>query len=204
MKLLQTNWMIVVAGTLLYWAVTAVLLLRFDPPAVVAAHAGSAEASWEKGPSWEFHNPELDRLVEELKEEKASVAQRAEQLRLLEQRLQAERTEINQVTQMVHQLQMEFEKNFLSVRGEEAANLKKIVKLFSAMDPETTVSLFQEMTDDEVVKYLMIMKDADSAAILETLARQGEEETRRVTLWTERLKAALYRSALTNQSLSAP
>jgi flagellar motility protein MotE (MotC chaperone) len=197
-RLLQSGWFCMLAGAVLYWGVTLSLLMGAKPPP--ANQFANEGPVWNKGPSWDFFNPELDRLVDELKKEKLALNQRAKNLDELEARLQAERAEINQVTQTVYQLRFEYDKNYLHVREEEALNLKKMAKLYAAMSPEVAVSLFKEMTDDDVVKILVLMKDTDAVTILESLAKQGEAETRRVAALTDRWKATLYRNASTNNA----
>ena len=61
--------------------------------------------------------------------------------------------------------------------------------------PSLTISLFDKMTDGEVVKYLVLMKDLDTAALFEAMAKKGEAQTRRVGLLTQRLKETLVRNA---------
>ena len=193
-RLFQSGWMCALLGTLAYWTVTIHLLLGLKPPPKVHASSWDDQAST-AGPSWEFFNPEIDRLAEELKREREALHLRKKELDELALRLAAERAEINQVTQTVHRLQMDFDQGFLKVQEEETANLKKLARLFTTMDPEITVKLFDKMSDDEVVKYLVQMKDTDTVAILEAMAKKGDAQTRRVGSLTERLRETLYRNA---------
>lgn len=193
-KLLQSGWMCVLLGTLSYWGVTVMLLSGFNPPkrVVQATEEANPEPVWTKAPSWEFFNPELIRLVDELKKKRVALQAKAKELEDWEMRLRAEQAEINQVTQTVHRLRMEFDRNFVKVEGEEAANLKKLAKLFSTMEAKTTVKLFEKMEDSDIVKYLLVMKDKDKVKILEELASGGAEQTDRVRKLTEMLKTTLY------------
>lgn len=190
-RLLQSGWMCALLGTVIFWATTVPLLLGIKPPPRV--HAAANETTSTSGPSWEFNNPEMDRLTEELLRERETLNLRKKELDELALRLAAERAEINQVTQTVHQLQIDFGKGFLKVQQEESANLKKLARLFTTMNPDITVSLFEKMSDDDVVKYLVQMKDTDTVAIFEAMAKKGEAHTRRVGALTERLKETLYR-----------
>ena len=71
-------------------------------------------------------------LVAELKKEKEAVGIREQQLNDLALRLQNERTELNQITQKVFQMQREFDTNVVRVREEELPNLKRLVKVYSS------------------------------------------------------------------------
>ncbi|MEI6723992.1 MAG: hypothetical protein WCO67_24785, partial [Betaproteobacteria bacterium] len=170
MKTLQSPWVAGLLGLLLY-AATTFMLWRPLTPGPMQPAAGAPN---EPGPSWTFHNEEIDQLVTELKKEKDSLAVRAKQLDGLEARLLSERKEINQVTQHVHQLQVEFDSNVTRAFDEEKVNLKKLAKMYAAMTPEGSAAIFKQLDDSSLVKIMMFMKEAETAPILELMAKQGE------------------------------
>jgi flagellar motility protein MotE (MotC chaperone) len=145
------------------------------------------------GPSWEFSNPEADQLVTELKEEKSAVATRQQELNEMATRLDAERSELGQVTQSVRQLQNDFDKSVLHVQTDETANLKKLAKVYSEMDPQTAADVFVEMDDVSIVKIMIFMKDSETAGILEALAKKGKPQAHRTAMISDRLRLASTR-----------
>ena len=191
-RLLQSNWVVMVLGMVLYLAVTAVLL----PPAKIFArvHPPSAATGHTRGASWDFFNPELDRLMEELTKERKAVAAREEQLNELSTRLDAERTELNIVLQSMQRTQKEFDRNIVRVRDEESANLKKLAKVYANMSPEGAATIIKQMEDDQIVKFMVFMKENESAPLLETFAKLGEAEAKRAAAVTERLRRAIFRN----------
>jgi len=197
-KILHSGWLSGLLGTVLYLGTTAMLLSPAKVLQGVHARAESGEDTSPK-PSWEFSNPELDRLIAELKKEKESLATREQQLSELAARLQAERAELNQVTQTVHQLQMEFEKGVLRVREEETANLKKTAKMYAAMSPDGAAPIVKQLEDDQILKFLVFMKDNESGPLLEYLGRLGSAEAKRAAALTERLRTTLYRNQTPKQ-----
>ena len=181
-----------ICGAVLYFLGTVVF---WKPPVALQATVSSeATAATHNGPSWEFTNPEADQLVSELKDERAAVKKREQELDALAVRLAAEQTEINQATQSVYQLQMDFDKNVVRIKEEETANLKKLAKVYSAMTPESAAKVFTEMDDQAVIKIMVFMKDSDTAAILEAIAKTGSTEAKRVAVLSETLRLATYRS----------
>ena len=190
-SLLQSKWMVLLMGAVLY-LVTTVLVWQPLPAPRPTSDDGHAAFS-PKGPSWDFANPEMDQLVEELKKERTTLADREQKLNELATRLQTERMELNQVTQTVHQLQREFDASVLRVQEEEVANLKKLAKLYSAMDPTSAALILKELDEPAIVKILVFMKDSEVAPILESLAKKGETDARRVASISERLRLAIYR-----------
>ena len=122
------------------------------------------------------------------------MAAREQQLNELATRLQAERAEINQVTQTVFRLQLEFDRNALRVREDEAANLKKLAKIYSTMTPEGATMIIRQLEDEEIAKLLVIMKESEAAPLLENLAKLGETEAKRAAALSERLRKSIRRT----------
>ena len=189
MKILQTTWVTAAVGTVLFLG-TMVMLLR--PQQFVAARptrpaAGDASAHAPTS-SWEFRSPEADQLTAELKTERAAVAQKEKQLNDLAARLQAERSELNIITQSVHRMQVEFDRTVVRVREEELGNLKKLARTYATMTPEGAAAILRQQEDDSAVKILVFMKEGETAPILETLARLGETEAKRAATLADRLR----------------
>ena len=193
-KILQSKWTVLLLGGALYLGVTAFFL---SPAKVFSRGLPTpvVEANPSTGPSWDFFNPEVDRLINELAKEKKAVAARDEQLNELGTRLEAERAELNIVLQSMRRMQKEFDHNVLRVREEETANLKKLAKVYAAMSPEGAAPIFKQMDDDQIVKILIYMKEGETAPLLENFAKLGEAETKRAATISERLRSTIFRSA---------
>src|SRR5579862_4769804 len=149
-RLLRSSWTVALAGGLLYLATTAALLRpgRFESTAVASTESTPQPAG---EASWNFRNPEFEQWVEELKHEREAVAQRAQQLQELQKRLDAERQEILTVTQTVHQLQMDFDRNVVRIKEQQLENLKRQTKIVAAMSPEGAAAMLNEMPEDQTV-----------------------------------------------------
>jgi len=137
---------------------------------------------------WQRHDPEVDQLLHEVKNEKELLARRAAELKELEARLAAERAELNQVTQRVAQIQQEFDQSVIRIKEEEAPNLKRLAKLYMTMTPEGASAIFRELDDEVVVKLLTFMKEDQSAPLLEAMAQQGEEQAKRAASLAEAMR----------------
>ena len=191
--ILQAGWLVPLLGTLLYLGTTAAFL----SPGKVLQNIRLGETAEQMpvpGPSWDFFNPEVDRLIAELKKEKENLTTRNQQLNELATRLQAERAELNQVTQAVHQLQLEFDKKTVRVREEETANLKKMAKMYAAMSPEGAAPIIKQLEDEQILKFIVFMKDNESGPLLENLGKLGEADAKRAAVLTDRLRTILYRN----------
>lgn len=188
-KLLQSTWTASLLGALLFWATVVAL---WQPPMVARGQAGlSANSTHGQAASWEFHNPEVDLLITELKLEKERLAKQALELSELAERLHTERLELNQVTQMVSQLQLEFDRNIVRVTAEEAANVKRLARTYAAMSPEGAAAILRQLDETTQLKILTQMKESEIAVLLEAIGRQSEAEARRVAALSERLRLSL-------------
>jgi flagellar motility protein MotE (MotC chaperone) len=198
-RILQSGWFAMLLGALLFLGVTAVLMARAPLAPVNTHELERAAAQPEPGPAWDFVNPELDRLVDELKKEKEVLDQRAQQLKELADRLEAERAEINVITQAVHRIRSEFEQKVVQVREEEVANLKRLAKMYASMSPEDAAGILRQMDDEPALKFMVFMKDAETGPILEALSKLGDADAKRAAALTDRLRTTVYRAALPKQ-----
>ncbi len=187
MKLLQAPITAITMGGFSF-LLTFFLLLNRMPQTSATSPQSEAEGE-ERAPEdfWKNHNPEVDQLLQEIKREKEGLAKREGELRELATRLQAERAEINTVTQRVAQLQADFDQSVIKVKEEETPNLKKMAKLYTSMSPEATLAIFKEMDDPMLVKIFKTMKESETAPLLDAMAKQGEAEAKRVAFITESL-----------------
>jgi flagellar motility protein MotE (MotC chaperone) len=197
-RILQSSWLTVFAGCLLYLGTTLAVI---RPEKIEAAHLVPPDASAPDDPSWKFRNPEFDQWIAQMKDEKESLALREQQLNEWQSRLDAERQEISTVTQSVSQLQADFDRNIIRFRAQETDNVKHQAKLIAAMSPAGAAAMFNEMADDDVVRILFTMKTDEASVILDTMSKLGRPEARRAALLTGRLHQVLPLS--TNAVLTA-
>ena len=189
-RLLQSPWLAAIVGCVLYLTVILGLInpARFEGVKEVVART---QKGIREEPSWNFINPEFEQSLEEIRREKEALALRAQQLQELQTRLEAERQELNTVTQTVYQLQAEFDRNVVRIKDQEIENLKRQAKVLAGMSPEAASGLINQMVDDEAVRILYTMKPEEASAVLEALSKMGKTEGKRAATLTERMRRAL-------------
>jgi flagellar motility protein MotE (MotC chaperone) len=187
-KLLSHSWISAPIGAVIYLLATVLFWQKPD----LAPRLRISDLVNSIGPSWDFNNPEADLLMSELKIEKKSLDQRKQQLDDLERRLHTERAEVGQVIQSVRQLQGDFDKAVLRVKEEETGNLKKLAKVYAAMTPETAASVLEQLDNEAIVKIMLFLKDGDTAAILEAMAKKGDVEARRTAQISEQIRLSAH------------
>jgi flagellar motility protein MotE (MotC chaperone) len=194
-KLLTSTWMTVFIGALVYLLATVAFWTTPLPPVNPELRERAAARAVQTGPSWNFQNPEADQLMQELKAEKKVLQQKEQQLNDLAVRLDAERAEVNQATQSVRQLQIDFDKNVLRVKDDEAVNLKKLAKVYAAMSGEGAAGILAEMDDNAVARIMAFMREGETAVILEAMAKKPGIDPKRVALISDRLRLSTVRNS---------
>jgi hypothetical protein len=187
-KLLAHTWISAPIGAVIYLLATVLFWQKPVPP----PRPITSDLPTSSGPSWDFNNPEADMLISELKSEKKAVEQRQQQLNDLATRLNTERAEVGQVIQSVRQLQGEFDKAVLRVKDDETGNLKKLAKVYADMTPETAATVLEQLDNEAVVKIMVFLKDSETAAILEAMAKKGDVEARRTAQISEQIRLSSH------------
>src|SRR5215207_1444324 len=137
LKKLNSPWIGSIFGLIAFLAVTAATwnsATRSIQAARAAAEATNNVAQSEH--PWSFDTAEIDRLVKELRDEREMLNKREKDLNELRARLDSERQELTQLTQAMHRMQQEFDLSVNRVTEEETANLKKLAKTYSGMEPD--------------------------------------------------------------------
>jgi flagellar motility protein MotE (MotC chaperone) len=189
MKILQNPLVSSLLGLILYVVVTVVVWKA--PAHIVEGEPAQEEIvakAREAKPSWEFKSQEADMLIAELKLEKEGLAKRKKELDEFAERLQVERLEINVVTQTVYQLQKQVEASIVRINAEESNNLKKLSRTYAAMSPEGAAPILKEMEETTLTKILALMKETETAPILEAMSKLGPDEAKRVANLSEKLR----------------
>lgn len=189
MKILKNSMVSSGIGLILYFVVT---VLVWQAPAHIIEGDPAQDEILAKAkqavPSWEFQSQETDLLIAELRFEKEALAKREKDLNDFAERLKAERLELNVVTQAVYQIQAQVESNLVRIGAEEAVNIKKLARTYAAMSPDGAAPILKEMEEGTLLKILAVMKETESAPIMEAMSKLGAEEAKHVAQITERLR----------------
>jgi flagellar motility protein MotE (MotC chaperone) len=193
-------------GALMYLAVTAAVLIKgYKPPKPPAPkvvklaendmvdgspYAGKTveNLTKEEGPSWNFYNPEVDELINYLRQASNTFQMRKKELDELGQRIAAERAELASVTQSVVRLREEIDRHLIQIQGDEAANVKRLAKTYAGMEPASVAKVFAEMDEKLVVKVMSQMKDDQNGLILEVLAKTDAQKARLAASLSDKLR----------------
>ncbi len=190
MKMLQSPVVAAIIGGILFLVTSAVLTTKGIPPMVHASEPTEHEPEPViNGPSWDFFNPEMDQIIEELKTERAAIATKEKQLAELAARLKAEKAELDDEVKKIRAMQARVDRDVTSIKEDEADNLKKLAKMYSSMEPPGAAKILRELDDAVVVKILKLMKEAEKGLVLEAFSRLGADETKRAATLFEALRA---------------
>ena len=160
---------------------------------------GAAEAAKARRPAevaepekhWDFWTTESENLANDLKEERALLKQRSEQLDQREARMQLEVQELEKTRRQIESMRTAIDQRLAEVTAGEAANLKKLAQSYSVLTPKAAVTIFREMDDTMVVKLLALMKPEVVGAIFEEISKQSAADpalAKRAAQLSERLR----------------
>ena len=160
-------------------------------PVLPPQPAKGGEQTVLNGPSWEFSNPEADQLIAQLRDEQKAMDAREQKLDEWQQSLDAQKEQMNMITQQVWQLQTDFDKSVVRVTEEETSNLKRLAKVYADMKPDYAATAMAQLDDVVIVKIMLFMKENETAAILETWVKQGAEQAKRAAQISEHVRLSI-------------
>jgi flagellar motility protein MotE (MotC chaperone) len=121
-----------------------------------------------------FNNPEVAKLIEELRQEKTALQQRESLLNELARRVKLELANLSEITQTVWKAKAQLEHsltNEMNIRiKSEETNLVIIAKAYTNMAPANAVTILKAMNIELIAKILILMQEKERAAILESFS----------------------------------
>jgi flagellar motility protein MotE (MotC chaperone) len=119
---------------------------------------------------WDFWTIEIDNLTSELKEEKARLAKRSDDLDQREQHLAIEQQELDKVRADIESMHQQMEQRITMISADESKNLRSLAQTYTNLSPKGAVAIFREMDDATAVKILSLMKPDVVGPIFEEMA----------------------------------
>jgi flagellar motility protein MotE (MotC chaperone) len=175
-------------GLFLFWRAAATLVVQ----AVELRAKTKTAALPKKEKGWDFWTIEIENLSNELKEERARQHKQADLLEQREARLAAERKELAGMRDEIEGLRKEIAEKVISIRDDEAKNLRALSQTYSNLTPRAAVAIIREMDDVTAVKILFLMKPDIIGPIFEEMSKtsgtDGSPLSRRAAVLSEKLR----------------
>ena len=177
-------------GPVWYWRNASPLVAR-----AVAVHraAGAVEKQKQEAQrahGWDFWTIQMENLASELKEEKARLNKRSEDMDRDKARLDAERQELDRVRTDIQAMRQEIDR-VIMIKADESKNLKTLAQTYTALTPAGAVAIIRELDDVTAVKILSLMKPDAVGSIFETMATTASPDgtlARRAAALSEKLR----------------
>jgi len=169
-------------------------------PLVAAAREAASKVGAPERPEapWDFWTVEIENIATELKDSRALLKKRDDELTLREARFAAERLELTKQRQQLENLRTDISSRLIEIQNDEAKNLKSLAGTYSNLTPKATLTIFKEMDDSMVVKLLSVMKTDVVSPLFEEMSKQAATDpaiAKRAALLSEKLR--LLKSAKT-------
>ena len=175
-------------GLFMFWRTAGVLVVE----AVNARAKALAESQPKKEKGWDFWTIEIENLSNELKEERARMRKQAELFEQREARIAAERKELAVMREEIEGLRREIAEKVISIREDEAKNLRALSQTYANLTPRAAVAIIREMDDVTAVKILFLMKPDVVGPIFEEMSKtsgaDGSPLSRRAAILSEKLR----------------
>jgi flagellar motility protein MotE (MotC chaperone) len=193
MKFLRSPLFATLFGTLLgvaiglgaFWQSAQVLVLQFR-------EAQAAEAARHRPDKpWDFWTLEIDNLASELRELRAALNQRQDDLRAREVRLQAEAAELARIRAELEALRTSLSTRVTQIQEDEERNLKTLAATYSNLSPRAALNILNQLDEPTAVKILALMKPEVTAALFEQMGQAATNDpvmARRAATLSERLR----------------
>jgi flagellar motility protein MotE (MotC chaperone) len=189
MKLIQSPATVLLLGCVLFFGTMAGVLSGIHLGTVAPPEKEAVSAN--DDPSWKFHNPEIQEWVNQIKQERDALAVREQNLKEWEAQLTAQSRELAMVTRAMSNLQHDFDQRVVTFSTAEQDNAKKQVKVIAGMSSDGAATMFGEMSDNEAVKLLHVMKSDIASGILDAMSRQGPTEAKRAKKLAQKMRDVL-------------
>lgn len=148
-------------------------------------------AAQPKSQGWDFWTVEIDSLATELREEKARLAKRAEQLDLRAARITAEQQELEKLRGSVESMRREIADRVIEISADESKNLRVLSQTYANLTPKAAVAIIRELDDTTAVKILFLMKPDTVGPIFEEMSKTATSDgtmARRAAGLSEKLR----------------
>jgi flagellar motility protein MotE (MotC chaperone) len=162
------------AGPLWFWTKAATVVVKVAAQRQLAAQKARAQT---RSLGWDFWTVEIENLSSELKEEKARLSQRADDLDRQEKRIAAEKQELERIRDDVAGLRRQIDERVIAINADESKNLHVLAQTYATLTPEGAVNILKEMDDTTAVKILSLMKPDVVGPIFEVMAKPNGADT---------------------------
>ncbi|HEX3729707.1 MAG TPA: hypothetical protein VHV47_07880 [Opitutaceae bacterium] len=163
-----------VAGPYWFWSKAALLVVKVAAQRQLAASKARAQT---RSLGWDFWTVEIENLSSELKEEKARLRQKSDDLDRQEARIAAEKKELEKIRDDVAGLRQQIDARVIAINADESKNLHVLAQTYATLTPEGAVNILKELDDATAVKILSLMKPDVVGPIFEVMARPNGGDT---------------------------
>jgi hypothetical protein len=200
MKKLTNPIVLVALGLFLGVGTSLFMFMKAAAPLVAAAKLTRVKTHEPVKPDapWDFWTIEMENLAAELKDAKAGLKKREDELIAREGRFTAERLELAKQRQQLEALRAEIANTMVSIKEDELRNMKTLAATYSNLSPKATLTIFKQMDDATVVKLLALMKTDIVSPLFEEMGKQAIADpafAKRAAQLSEKLR--LYQSTKT-------
>lgn len=131
---------------------------------------------------------EYSSMLDELKTQKEALSQKEQVLTRQADRIKRLENELRTARTKLEKLQEETAVNITEMEESEKRNLRKLAKVYSAMDPDQAAPILARLDDDTIANILIRMKERQAAKLLGSFGAQNAESKQRAALISKKIR----------------
>lgn len=173
MKILTNIWVMGILALIAFAAPMAYLLMTFEPEPPPQTKYDEEVDGASVAALWNAQTSHIEKMVQELKDRQAELDKRAEELNQREERIGNEKQELERIQEDIRAQQQKLDDMVMRISNQEVENLRSQATVFSEMDAEEVVEIFETMENLEVAKILFFMETDIQSEIFTAMVEAG-------------------------------
>jgi len=180
MKLFTSTWFIAILALIINLGVVWGTLFSHKKEIIELAVAQQPEEHEEtlspiEPAYWTLRFSEFDTMVEAVKARDAALTEREASLEAQAAALEAERQQLQKMQEAVKAEQRALDEILFGIEDHERDNLRFLATTYAAMDPKSVVPIWEQMSDEQVMKIILQMKPDVVASIFAAMIERDDE-----------------------------
>lgn len=130
----------------------------------------------------------LNKLMEDLQNERAAISKKDAELKGREERLQLTQENLEILKKDLTSLQGKLEEATVRTTQSEQANLKRLAEYYGKMEPDGVATLLGKMETDRAAAILRLLNDRQAGAVLAAAVASGTNGARNAVSWSDSIR----------------
>jgi flagellar motility protein MotE (MotC chaperone) len=130
----------------------------------------------------------VDKLMEDLQTERATMLKREAELKSREEALRQQQETVTLLKTDLQQLQGKIDETVVRTAKSEQVNLKRLAEVYGKMDPDSVSTLLAKMDTERAAAILRLLGERQAGAVLAAAVAAGTNGVRNAAAWSDSIR----------------